>query len=144
MDVLLTAVAAWLVAQLIKLVYYRMENGWFNFAVMTTSGGMPSSHAALVTAATIRVALSEGIFSSLFGVSAVFAMVVMYDAAGVRHSVGEQARTLNKIQEELKALIALVDTDMIKEVLGHTGFQVLIGFLIGVATGLLSIWVPLP
>jgi acid phosphatase family membrane protein YuiD len=144
MDVLLTATAAWLVAQLMKLFYYRLENGWFNFAVMTTSGGMPSSHAALVTAATIRVALSEGIFSSLFGVSAVFAMVVMYDAAGVRHSVGEQARTLNKIQEELKALIALVDTDMIKEVLGHTGFQVLIGFLIGVATGLLSIWVPLP
>ncbi|HCU07647.1 MAG TPA: acid phosphatase [Clostridiales bacterium] len=143
MDVLLTATAAWLVAQLMKLFYYRLENGWFNFAVMTTSGGMPSSHAALVTAATIRVALSEGIFSSLFGVSAVFAMVVMYDAAGVRHSVGEQARTLNKIQEELKALIAL-DTDMIKEVLGHTGFQVLIGFLIGLTTGLLSIWVPLP
>ena len=143
MDVLLTATAAWLVAQLIKLFYYRLENGWFNFAVMTTSGGMPSSHAALVTAATIRVALSEGVFSSLFGVSAVFAMVVMYDAAGVRHSVGEQARTLNKIQEELKALIAL-DTDMIKEVLGHTGFQVLIGFLIGLTTGLLSIWVPLP
>ncbi|MDD2294661.1 MAG: divergent PAP2 family protein [Eubacteriales bacterium] len=143
MDVLLTSVAAWLVAQLIKLFYYRRENGWFNLAVMTASGGMPSSHAALVTAATVRVALAEGVLSPLFGVSAVFALVVMYDATGVRHSVGEQAKTLNRIQEELKALIAL-DTDMIKEVLGHTGFQVLIGFLIGLMTGILSIWIPLP
>ena len=143
MDVLLTSAAAWLAAQLIKLIYYRMEHGWFNFAVMTTSGGMPSSHTALVTAATVRVAIAEGLFSSMFGVSAVFAMVVMYDAAGVRHSVGEQARTLNRIQEELKALIAL-DTDVIKEVLGHTGFQVFIGFLIGLAVGLMSLWIPLP
>ncbi len=143
MNVLLTAAAAWLAAQLIKLVYYKIENGWFNFAVLTTSGGMPSSHSALVTAAAVKVALTEGIFSSLFGVSAVLAMVVMYDAAGVRQSVGEQARTLNRIQEELKALIAL-DTDVIKEVLGHTGFQVFIGFLIGLSVGLLSLWIPLP
>ena len=143
MNVLLTAAAAWLAAQLIKLVYYKIENGWFNFAVLTTSGGMPSSHSALVTAAAVKVALTEGIFSSLFGVSAVLAMVVMYDAAGVRQSVGEQARTLNRIQAELKALIAL-DTDVIKEVLGHTGFQVFIGFLIGLAVGLLSLWIPLP
>lgn len=143
MNVLLTAAAAWLAAQLIKLVYYKIENGWFNFAVLTTSGGMPSSHSALVTAAAVKVALTEGIFSSLFGVSAVLAMIVMYDAAGVRQSVGEQARTLNRIQAELKALIAL-DTDVIKEVLGHTGFQVFIGFLIGLAVGLLSLWIPLP
>ena len=104
---------------------------------------MPSSHSALVTAAAVKVALTEGIFSSLFGVSAVLAMIVMYDAAGVRQSVGEQARTLNRIQAELKALIAL-DTDVIKEVLGHTGFQVFIGFLIGLAVGLLSLWIPLP
>ncbi len=143
MNVLLTAVAAWLVAQLIKLIYYKMENGWFNFAVLTTSGGMPSSHTALVTAAAVRVALAEGVFSSLFGLSVVLAMVVMYDAAGVRQSVGEQAKTINRIQEELKALIAL-DTDMIKEVMGHTGFQVFIGFLIGLTVGLISNWVPLP
>ena len=117
MDVLLTAGAAWLAAQLIKLIYYRVVDGRFSASVLIASGGMPSSHTALVTAATVRVALVDGVFSSLFGISAVFALIVMYDAAGVRHSVGEQARTLNKVQEELRGLVAF-DVDVIKEVLG--------------------------
>lgn len=143
MDVLITAVFSWLAAQLIKLAYYRKMHGWFNFAVMTSSGGMPSSHTALVIAATTRIAVTEGIFSPLFGVCVVFSMVIMYDAIGVRQSVGAQAQTINRMQEELKGLIAF-DTEVIKEVLGHTGFQVFIGSLLGIVVGIASIWVPLP
>jgi acid phosphatase family membrane protein YuiD len=104
---------------------------------------MPSSHTAFVTAATVRVALVETVFSPLFGISAVLALIVMYDAAGVRHSVGEQARTLNKIQEELRGLVAF-DVDVIKEVLGHTGTQVFAGFVLGLIAGFTSVWFPLP
>jgi hypothetical protein len=143
MDVLLTAGAAWLAAQLIKLIYYRVVDGRFSASVLIASGGMPSSHTALVTAATVRVALVDGVFSSLFGISAVFALIVMYDAAGVRHSVGEQARTLNKVQEELRGLVAF-DVDVIKEVLGHTGTQVFAGFVLGLIAGFSSVWFPLP
>jgi len=143
MDVLLTAGAAWLAAQLIKLIYYRVVDGRFSASVLIASGGMPSSHTALVTAATVRVALVDGVFSSLFGISPVFALIVMYDAAGVRHSVGEQARTLNKVQEELRGLVAF-DVDVIKEVLGHTGTQVFAGFVLGLIAGFSSVWFPLP
>lgn len=143
MDVLITAVFSWLLAQLIKLAYYRKIHGWFNFAVMTSSGGMPSSHTALVVAATTRIAVTEGIFSPLFGACVVFSLVIMYDAIGVRQSVGAQAKTLNRIQEELKGLVAF-DFEVIKEVLGHTGFQVMVGSLLGIIVGVASIWIPLP
>jgi uncharacterized protein len=138
MDVLFTALLAWMLAQLIKLAYYRKIHGWFNFAVMTSSGGMPSSHTALVVAATTRIAIAEGFSSSLFGACVVFSLVIMYDAIGVRQSVGAQAQTINRIQEELKGLIAF-DSEVIKEVLGHTGFQVFIGSLLGIVVGLASI-----
>lgn len=143
MGVLITALIAWFFAQFIKLIHYRVENGHFNFAVMTTSGGMPSSHSALVVSATVRIALTEGVLSPLFGACVVFSLVVMYDAAGVRQSVGAQAQRLNQIQEELKRLIAF-DSEVIKEVLGHTEFQVLIGMLLGLVVGGLSIFLPLP
>ncbi|NCB42014.1 MAG: divergent PAP2 family protein [Clostridia bacterium] len=143
MGVFFTSFIAWFFAQFTKFIQYRIENGRFNFGVLTTSGGMPSSHSALVVAATTRVALTEGILSPLFGACMVFSLVVMYDAAGVRQSVGEQAQTLNKIQEELKGLIAF-DSEVIKEVLGHTGFQVFVGMLLGLAVGGLSIFLPLP
>jgi len=131
-----------MLAQLIKLLLNRRQDGWYNFALLTSSGGMPSSHTALVIATTTRIAVTQGIFSPLFGVCVVFSLVIMYDATGVRHSVGEQAQILNKIQEELKALIAF-DPDAIKEVLGHTGIQVFIGLLIGLAVGLLSYFIPM-
>lgn len=143
MSVIITAIIAWFAAQFIKLIRYRIEKGHFNLAVMTVSGGMPSSHSALVVAATVRVALEEGVLSPLFGLCVVFSLVVMYDAAGVRQSVGNQAQTLNKIQEELKALIAF-DPEVIKEVLGHTGFQVFVGMLLGLLVGGLSVFLTLP
>lgn len=143
MSVLLTALIAWFFAQFTKLVRYRLENGFFNFRVLTTSGGMPSSHSALVVAATTRIAITEGYLSPIFGVCVVFSLVVMYDAVGVRQSVGEQAQTLNKIQEELKGLIAF-DSEVIKEVLGHTGFQVFVGMVLGLIVGGLSVFLPMP
>lgn len=143
MNVFIVAFVAWFIAQFIKLIHYRRLKGRFNFAVMTTSGGMPSSHSALVVAATVRIGLTEGLLSPLLGVCIVFSLIVMYDAAGVRQSVGEQAQRLNKLQEELKGLIAF-DPEVIKEVLGHTEFQVFVGMLLGLIVGGLSIFVPLP
>lgn len=143
MDVLMTAVAAWFLAQLMKVLSVRIVEGRFDLATFWASGGMPSSHTAFVTATAVRIALVEGIRSPLFGLSVVLALVVMHDAAGVRHSVGMQARTLNKIQEELRGLVAF-DVDVIKEVLGHTGTQVFAGFTLGLITGFASAWFPFP
>ena len=142
MNILITALIAWFIAQFIKLIHYRIEYGHFNLAVMTTSGGMPSSHSSLIIAATTRIAFTEGLQSPLFGICVVFSLIVMYDAAGVRQSVGEQAQRLNQLQEELKGLIAF-DPDVIKEVLGHTEFQVFVGMILGLLVGGLSVFLPL-
>lgn len=99
------------------------------------SGGMPSSHTAFVIAATTKIALLEGIYSSLFGVCVVLSFVVMYDAVGVRQSVGLQAKALNELHEKLNDLTN-VDYNIIKEVCGHNIFQVIAGFVLGVVVGI--------
>lgn len=101
------------------------------------SGGMPSSHTAFVVAATAKIAMTEGIYSPLFGICAVLSFVVMYDAVGVRQSVGLQAKALNELHEKLNDLTSF-DYNMLKEVCGHNIFQVIAGFLLGVVVGLLA------
>ena len=100
-----TAVLASTGAQVLKVfLILLIERRWRPTAFMET-GGMPSSHSAMVAALTTGVALSEGMNSPLFAVSAVFALIVMYDATGVRHSSGQQARLLNELVDELRAVV---------------------------------------
>ncbi len=96
---------------------------------------MPSSHSALVTALTTGVGLRDGFDSSLFALAVVFALVVMYDAAGVRRAAGKQARVLNAIIEDLNR--RQLHPERLRELLGHTPFEVLVGALLGI---IIAVW----
>ena len=126
-------------AQVLKVfLILLIERRWRPTAFMET-GGMPSSHSAMVAALTTGVALSEGMNSPLFAVSAVFALIVMYDATGVRHSSGQQARLLNELVDELRAVVreGFAPTPL-RVLLGHTYLEVLAGTLIGIGAGFIA------
>ncbi len=129
--ILLVALAACLIAQgakvLVELAQYRR----INFKVMTESGGMPSSHSALVTALAFGVGTTQGWNSVEFAITTVFAIIVMYDAAGVRQASGQQAQLLNKVISELFQGDHHLTEIRVKELLGHTPLQVLAGAFLG-------------
>ncbi|CAN6444734.1 unnamed protein product [Victoria cruziana] len=121
---------AWAVAQSTKfLLHFCVERKW-NFRVLVSSGGMPSSHTALCTALTTSVALCHGISDSLFPVCLGFSLIVMYDATGVRRHAGMQAEVLNMIVEDLFKGHPCSEKKL-KELLGHTPSQVIAGAFLG-------------
>lgn len=112
------------------LIFYRR----FEPEQLWSTGGMPSSHSALVTALAVSVGMHAGFGSTTFAVSVVLAMVVMYDAAGIRQAAGKQAQKINRIVEELLAGHPL-NEEQLRELLGHTPLQVTVGGLIGALAG---------
>lgn len=103
------------------------------------TGGMPSSHSAMVTALATGVGLTQGFGSPLFAVCAVFALIVMYDATGVRHSSGQQARLLNELVGELRAVVREGFAPLpLRVLMGHTYLEVLVGSVLGIVVGWLS------
>lgn len=135
--VLICAFIGWFSAQFIKCAVYVIRNHRFNFAVLMSSGGMPSSHSATVCAMVTAAAKLEGTKSIFFALAFVQAFIVMYDAAGVRRAAGEQAKVLNRIADDLsKGDTHYLDRDL-KELLGHTPLQVFMGALLGVVIPLL-------
>ncbi|KAF3787522.1 putative membrane protein [Nymphaea thermarum] len=121
---------SWAVAQSMKfLLHFCVERKW-NFQVLVSSGGMPSSHTALCTALTTSVALCHGISDSLFPVCLGFSLIVMYDATGVRRHAGMQAEVLNMIVEDLFKGHPCSERKL-KELLGHTPSQVIAGAFLG-------------
>ena len=127
----LTAIAI----QLYKGLYAWIHQRRPNFRRFVETGGMPSSHAASVAALTTTVALTEGLLSSIFGVTLFFSLIVMYDAAGLRRAAGQQARLLNRIVAETAGERAR-DERKLFELLGHTPLEVLVGALIGIGAAL--------
>ena len=130
--ILVTAVTAWAIAQLLKTITSFWKYEKFVFKRLVGSGGMPSSHTALVVSLASAVAFHDGLDSSLFAVAVVLACIVMYDAAGVRRAAGKQAKVLNKLVKELKSEHTVHDTRL-KELVGHTPLEVLAGALLGIA-----------
>lgn len=118
-------------AQVLKLAIRYLHSGKIDFRVLVDTGGMPSSHAALVTALAIGVGSREGWDSLLFAIAAVFAFIVMYDAAGIRQAAGKQARVLNKMIAELMSEKHEFNEIHLKELLGHTPIQVIAGAILG-------------
>lgn len=128
-----TAVLAWFIAQAIKVVTVLITEKKFDFSRFVGSGGMPSSHSAFVTGLATAVGFSCGFLSELFSVSAVLALIVMYDAAGVRRAAGEQAKILNILIEEWGSQNYKNTEVRLKELLGHTPMQVIAGAMLGIA-----------
>ena len=129
--ILMTALTAWASAQVLKTITAFWKYETFKAERLVGSGGMPSSHTALVVGLASAIAFHDGLESPLFAVAVVLACIVMYDAAGVRQAAGKQARVLNKLVQELKADHTVHDTRL-KELLGHTPLEVLAGALLGI------------
>ena len=126
----------WFGIQVFKVITDLVKTKKFNFKRIMGAGGMPSSHSAVVTCLAAMVGKNQGLDTPIFAMSVIFALVVMYDAAGVRRAAGKQARLLNKIVET-PGLSSVQVTEKLVEVLGHTPLQVIVGAIIGIVVGLL-------
>jgi uncharacterized protein len=128
---LITICIAWFGAHAIKYVvkYIKKENRGFRLQLFT-SGGMPSSHSATVVAVTTIIGLRDGIGSGLFGIAAMLALIVMYDAAKVRRSSGEQGVAICELIKEQKSNVKLP-----RVAKGHTPLEVALGALLGLLVG---------
>lgn len=140
--VLWASLAACLLAQVIKGVGDVIKNRKLNVRVVLGSGGMPSSHSALVTALATGVGQIDGWDSIEFALATVFAIIVMYDAAGVRRAAGKQARILNQMIDELFQEEHKFNEERLKELLGHTPVQVFVGSALGILVSWL--WISEP
>ena len=122
------SILSWLTAQVIKVLITLFITKKFDLERLVGSGGMPSSHSALVCGLATAVFIRHGFASFEFAVAAVLALIVMYDAMGVRRAAGEQAKTLNKLVNWY-----VLETDkMLKELIGHTPLEVFSGALLGI------------
>jgi uncharacterized protein len=122
---------AWVSAQIIKFIVNFIFSKKIDFTRLTGSGGMPSSHTSLTVALATVIGISEGTGSADFALALIFAMVVMYDAAGVRRAAGKQAKVLNRFFYHQKDNFHF--DEELKELLGHTPVEVIAGAALGFA-----------
>jgi len=127
----LAALFAWLLAQTIKVVIGVIREKRFNFKWFVGTGGMPSSHAATVSALAAATGIRFGLSSPFFAIVFFFALIIMFDAQGVRRQSGRQAGALNKIIEDIY-LKRGVKQERLIELLGHTPIQVFMGAALGI------------
>ena len=135
-SVLFWSLLACLIAQFFKIIFNFFSTGEIRFGIMFETGGMPSSHSALISGATSGIGLELGFDNPTFALAVAISLIVMYDASGVRKSAGVQAAEINKISKKLdpKSNVNL------KEALGHTKFEVIVGSLLGPLITLLGIF----
>lgn len=129
--ILITTICAWLIAQTIKVIIGVFTQKKFDFRWFVGTGGMPSSHVSGASCLATAVGLEYGFDHALFALAASFALVVMFDAQGVRRSAGKQARILNKITEDIYWQ-GRIDEARLRELVGHTPIEVFAGFFLGV------------
>lgn len=125
---------AWFIAQLAKVINFVIKEKKLDYTRFVGSGGMPSSHSSFIVALATVVGKNKGWESIEFGVSVAVALIVMYDAAGVRRAAGKQAEVLNKLIFSQKDKFHL-DVEL-KELLGHSPLEVMMGALLGIVLGL--------
>ena len=140
--VLLVPACSWIIAQILKAVINAIMNKKFSLSRLFGDGGMPSGHSATVTSLAVMCGLSPsgGFDSAVFGLAAIFAVVVMHDALGVRRETGKQAVSIIKMAELLNDYFSEHDehikTDKLKVLVGHTPLQVVMGAVLGAAVAL--------
>ena len=122
---------SWFVAQALKVVFYYIKHHKFDISKFFSSGSMPSSHSAMVTGTAVMIGGLYGFDSGLFALSVVVAMIVMYDAAGVRRETGTQATVINQILKDMLLNGKKISDEELKELVGHTPLEVAGGALTG-------------
>lgn len=132
-----TAIICWFAAQVLKVISVVITDKRIDLRRLIGSGGMPSSHSAFVTGLAVAVGLDSGFLSHTFSVAAVVALVVMYDAAGVRRAAGEQAKIINLLVEDWETKNFKNTEVHLKELLGHTPLQVVAGAILGIGIAML-------
>jgi acid phosphatase family membrane protein YuiD len=125
--------------QLYKLLADWIQTGRLNWRVLGAPGGMPSSHSAMVTSLATVCGYQYGLDSAPFAIATVLALIVMYDARGVRQESGKQARVINQIVQTLFTGHPITDEEL-KELVGHTTIQVVVGGLIGIIYSLVYLY----
>lgn len=134
---LMCALISYFTAQVFKILICLVRDRKLNLRLIIASGGMPSSHASTVMALCISSARIYGLNSPYFAITAVLASVVMYDAAGVRRAAGEHARVLNRLLLDLTSGDPVLAETSLKELIGHTPLQVLMGAILGIVIAFL-------
>lgn len=132
LETMIAAASATILAQSLKIIWYFLTHQRINFKIFFHTGGMPSSHSATVSALAFSVGLINGFTSTIFAVATGLAVVVMYDAAGVRRAAGKMAGILNKITEDFYHHHSEELPEKLMELLGHTPFEVVVGSAFGV------------
>ena len=137
--VLVAAILAWIIGQSLKAPLDYLLNKRWNWNVMLSAGGFPSSHSSLSTSVTLMIGFQEGFGSALFALSLAFTMIVVYDAAGVRRQAGIHAQRINELMKAFFEGRPLPQKEL-KEVLGHTPFEVIAGIILGILISLAVYW----
>jgi len=137
--VLVAVFFAWILAQVSKpFIYYVTDREW-DWSLLFSAGAMPSTHSALIVAATCAVGYAAGFSSPIFGLGAAVSMIVLYDATGVRRQAGEHARVINAMIDDFAHGHPLKE-EHLKELLGHTPRQVFAGVLVGFVVSTFVMW----
>ena len=136
MRFLLPPLVAWAIAQVAKVIIASARVRRLNLRVLADPGGMPSSHSAIVMGLTTAIGKYAGLSSAAFAIALIFSFVVMYDAAGVRRAAGKQAAVLNRLVQDLVHMRGVQEQEL-RELLGHTPVEVLVGAVLGIAVGLI-------
>jgi uncharacterized protein len=132
-EVILASVLGATLAQLLKFIGLLTLKRSYNFRILVQTGGMPSSHSSSMSALATSVGLIDGFASTTFAVAVGIALVVMYDAAGVRRAAGRMAGILNRLTQDIYNQHPEYVPERLRELLGHTPFEVLVGAILGVA-----------
>ena len=139
-EVITSLVAANVIAQVLKTIIYAIRFKKLDPRMLVTTGGMPSSHSSSIVAMACSVGLIEGFSSLYFALAFAVSAVVLYDSAGVRRAAGRQATVLNKIIQELFSEEHKLSGAKLKELLGHSPKEVLVGSFLGILVSMGIRW----
>lgn len=137
--ILIIALIAWFLSQTSKMIIHLIINKKLVWERFRGDGGMPSSHSAIVSSVAVSAGILYGVNSPVFALAVVLAVIVMHDAMGVRQETGKQAKVINSMLELFESLGSgkLTPEETLKEFVGHTGRQVIVGALLGIVTAVL-------
>jgi len=135
--IFITMLSAWVIAQAVKVTIGVIRQRRFDFRWFVGTGGMPSSHAAGASCLATAIGLEYGFNGVYFALAASFAIVVMFDAQGVRRASGKQARILNKVMDDIYWQ-GKIKENRLRELIGHTPIEVIAGFLLGITIAFLA------